>query len=271
VLPSPTAAPSRTPAVAHGTGGSERPRTHLPWLQFWPPLPSPRGCQQSAARPAHKGTFTALVQCTNTKLHRLVQKESALVVPDASRILFSISQALLAGHHVHFGNSPGLLLHNTKIFIPFVRDSHRHVPVATDPPSLSSQRYIPTSTSNVRSSTGYTHTRSLSHPARNSNNKIHRQESYLPNMYHSKSKKDRSPASIRRCQTRSTPLARCIGRHIRQNAHTRHFQRVLLHTIHVQFLLRKDGRICPTQKPPHSRVPKVRRSFRGHTSSQTTH
>jgi len=80
----------------------------------------------STSRATHKGTFTALVQYTNNKLHRLVQKESALVVPDASRTLFSISQALLAGHHVHFGNSPGLLLHihSTKIFIPFVRDSH---------------------------------------------------------------------------------------------------------------------------------------------------
>ena len=39
-------------------------------------------------------------------------------------MLFSISQALLAGHHVHFGNSPGLLLKDTKAFIPFVRDTH---------------------------------------------------------------------------------------------------------------------------------------------------
>jgi hypothetical protein len=63
----------------------------------------------STSRATHKGTFAALVQCTNNKFHRLVQKDSALVVPDASRMLFSISQALLAGHHVHFGNSPGLL------------------------------------------------------------------------------------------------------------------------------------------------------------------
>jgi len=39
-------------------------------------------------------------------------------------MLFSISQALLSGHHVHFGNSPGLLLKDTKAFIPFVRDTH---------------------------------------------------------------------------------------------------------------------------------------------------
>jgi len=48
--------------------------------------------------------------------------DSALVVPDASRILFSISQALTVGHHVHFGTNPGLLLHGSKQFIPFVRD-----------------------------------------------------------------------------------------------------------------------------------------------------
>jgi len=35
--------------------------------------------------------------------------DSALVVPDASRILFSISQALTVGHHVHFGANPGPL------------------------------------------------------------------------------------------------------------------------------------------------------------------
>ena len=78
----------------------------------------------STSRATHKGTFAALVQCTNNRFHRLVQKNSALVVPDASRMLFSISQALAAGHHVHFGNSPGLLLKDTKAFIPFVRDTH---------------------------------------------------------------------------------------------------------------------------------------------------
>ena len=158
--------------MAHGTGGSERPRTHLPWLQFWPPLPSPRGCQQSAARPAHTGTFTALVQCTNTKLHRLVQKESALVVPDASRILFSISQALLAGHHVHFGNSPGLLLHSTKTFVPFVRDSHSGMYLLPlIPPASRHNGTYPLQ--QAMRATGYTHTRSPSHPASYSNNKIH--------------------------------------------------------------------------------------------------
>ena len=68
----------------------------------------------STSRATHKGTFAALVQCTHNRFHRLVQKNSALVVPDASRMLFSISQALAAGHHVHFGNSPGLLLKDTK-------------------------------------------------------------------------------------------------------------------------------------------------------------
>ena len=78
----------------------------------------------STSRATHKGTFTALVQCTNHKFHQFVQRQSALVVPDASRTLFSISQALSGGHHIHFGNSPGLLLHPTKAFIPFVRDTH---------------------------------------------------------------------------------------------------------------------------------------------------
>ena len=78
----------------------------------------------STSRATHKGTFTALVQCTNHKFHQFVQRQSALVVPDASRTLFSISQALSGGHHIHFGNSPGLLLYPTKAFIPFVRDTH---------------------------------------------------------------------------------------------------------------------------------------------------
>ncbi len=68
----------------------------------------------STSRATHKGTFTAFVQCTNNKFHHFVQKHSALVVPDASRTLFSISQALIDGHHVHFGTSPGLLLHIPK-------------------------------------------------------------------------------------------------------------------------------------------------------------
>jgi hypothetical protein len=78
----------------------------------------------STSRATHKGTFTAFVQCTNNKFHHFVQRHRALVVPDASRTLFSISQALIGGHHVHFGTSPGLLLHHSKAFIPFVRDTH---------------------------------------------------------------------------------------------------------------------------------------------------
>ena len=76
----------------------------------------------STSRATHKGTFTALMRCTRNKYHTFVQPDSALVVPDASRILFSISQALTAGHHVHFGTNPGLLLHGNKQFIPFVKD-----------------------------------------------------------------------------------------------------------------------------------------------------
>ena len=76
----------------------------------------------STSRATHKGTFTALMRCTRNKYHTYVQLESTLVVPDASRILFSISQALTAGHHVHFGTNPGLLLHGSTQFIPFVKD-----------------------------------------------------------------------------------------------------------------------------------------------------
>ena len=116
----------------------------------------------STSRATHKGTFAALVQCTNNRFHRLVQKNSALVVPDASRMLFSISQALAAGHHVHFGNSPGLLLKDTKAFIPFVRDTHGHVFITPSSPTLTSQWHIPSS-SNARCSTGYFYTKSLTY------------------------------------------------------------------------------------------------------------
>ena len=80
----------------------------------------------STSTDTHKGTFTALVQCTNNRFHPFVQKKkhSALVVPDASRTSFNIGQTLRGGHHVHFGNSPGLLLHPTKAFVPLVRDTH---------------------------------------------------------------------------------------------------------------------------------------------------
>jgi hypothetical protein len=78
----------------------------------------------STSRATHKGTFTALVQCTNNKFHHFAQRHNALVVPDASRTLFSISQALSSGHPVYFGTCPGLLLYHTKAFIPLVRDTH---------------------------------------------------------------------------------------------------------------------------------------------------
>ena len=77
----------------------------------------------NTSRATHKGTFSALVRDTHNKYYTFEQPDSALVVPDASRILFSISQALTAGHHVHFGSSPGLLLQSTKQFIPFVKDT----------------------------------------------------------------------------------------------------------------------------------------------------
>ena len=55
----------------------------------------------STSRATHKGTFAALVQCTNNKFHRLVQKDSALVVPDASRMLFSTPSQPLGPGLIH--------------------------------------------------------------------------------------------------------------------------------------------------------------------------
>jgi hypothetical protein len=51
----------------------------------------------------------------------------------------------------------------------------------------------------------------------------------------------------------------------------RHLLCVLLHTIRVQLFWRKNGRICSTQEPLHSRVPTVRSSFIGRTPPQTMH
>ncbi len=56
----------------------------------------------STSRATHKGTFAALVQCTNNKFHRLVQKNSALVVPDASRMLFNDTSRMLFTHTTPF-------------------------------------------------------------------------------------------------------------------------------------------------------------------------
>ena len=174
----------------------------------------------STSRATHKGTFAALVQCTNNKFHRLVQKNSALVVPDASRMLFSISQALLAGHHVHFGNAPGLLLKDTKAFIPFVRDTHtgmyllplvppvsRHngtytlqqamrdaVPAISIP---NPSRILPAIPITQYQPSDITLHNTLGHIAHSRSQQLDRQESYLPNMYHSKSQKNCSSTPIR--------------------------------------------------------------------------
>ena len=43
-------------------------------------------------------------------------------------------------------------------------------------------------------------------------------------------------------------MARRISRPVWQNAHTRHLQRVLLHTIRVQLLRSENGRVRSTQK-----------------------
>ena len=43
-----------------------------------------------------------------------------MVVPDAKRNLFSVRQALLAGHRIEFGQNPGLyILGNRNYFVPF--------------------------------------------------------------------------------------------------------------------------------------------------------
>ena len=86
----------------------------------------------STSRATHKGTFAALVQCTNNKFHRLVQKNSALVVPDASR-----------------------------------RHTHGHVFIASRSPTLTSQWHIP-SPSNSSCSPGYFYTEPLPYTTCNS-------------------------------------------------------------------------------------------------------
>ena len=173
----------------------------------------------STSRATHKGTFAALVQCTNNRFHRLVQKNSALVVPDASRMLFSISQALAAGHHVHFGNSPGLLLKDTKAFIPFVRDTHtgRYLVPLVPPlsrhngtyplqamraavPAISipnPSRILPAIPITQYQPSDITLHNTLGHIAHRRSQQLDRQESYLPNMYHSKSQKNCSSTPFR--------------------------------------------------------------------------
>jgi hypothetical protein len=140
----------------------------------------------STSRATHKGTFTAFVQCTNNKFHHFVQRHSALVVPDASRTLFSISQALICGQHVHFGTSPGLLLHHSKAFIPFVRDTH------------TGMYLLPLAPPNSRYNVTYPLQQAMRATVQPPPATL-RESRHLSDMYHSQNKTHSSSTSLRHC------------------------------------------------------------------------
>ena len=92
----------------------------------------------STSRATLKGSFTATVLTTAQKRILLLDRDSALVVPDATQTLYSIAQARLNGHHVHFGSSPGLAVHgNENSFVTFILDPHTNMYLLplTPPPS----------------------------------------------------------------------------------------------------------------------------------------
>ena len=74
------------------------------------------------SRSTHTGDFHALARTTDGRLTALMDSNSALVVPDSQRTLFSVRQAQQTGHIIIFGSQPGIkVFGNPHDFIPFTQ------------------------------------------------------------------------------------------------------------------------------------------------------
>lgn len=98
----------------------------------------------STSRATLRGSFTATVLTTKRSYILLNDRDSALVVPDASRHLYSIVQARGNGHHVYFGSSPGLVVNgDSDTFVKFILDpsTGMYLLPLLPPPSRSNGTY----------------------------------------------------------------------------------------------------------------------------------
>ena len=81
------------------------------------------GFSGQTSRATYKGDFNASIRTHNgTPLH-LLDKDSALLVPDATRNLYSVKQSLENCHTIKFDSCAGLLPQGKPhLFVPFIRD-----------------------------------------------------------------------------------------------------------------------------------------------------
>jgi hypothetical protein len=81
------------------------------------------GFSGQTSRATHRGDFSATVRTHQGNLIHLLEKDSALLVPDATRNLYSVRQSLNNGNVINFDTCAGLLPQGKKhLFIPFIRD-----------------------------------------------------------------------------------------------------------------------------------------------------
>ena len=74
------------------------------------------------SRSTHTGDFFVFARTSDDRNAPLTDFNSALVVPDSQRTLYSVHQAQKSGHNIIFGTNPGIELNgNSTDFIPFIQ------------------------------------------------------------------------------------------------------------------------------------------------------
>jgi ribosomal protein L14 len=82
------------------------------------------GFSGQTSRATHRGDFTATVRTATGKLLHITDVDSALVIPDAIRTLYSVRKSLQSGNTIRFDTNAGLLVNGQpEFFVPFIRDS----------------------------------------------------------------------------------------------------------------------------------------------------
>jgi hypothetical protein len=74
------------------------------------------------SRSTHTGDFLAFTRTSNDRLEPLIDLNSALIVQDSQRTLYSVRQVQKSGHNIIFSNDPGIELNGKSTdFIPFIQ------------------------------------------------------------------------------------------------------------------------------------------------------
>ena len=68
------------------------------------------GFSGQTSRATHRGDFTATVRTATGKLIHITDVDSALVIPDAIRTLYSVRKSLQSGNTIRFDANAGLLV-----------------------------------------------------------------------------------------------------------------------------------------------------------------